>query len=184
MSQRFDLYAARADEVFRTGEVVTLDSIDGFYDQYFEAVAAGDTIRFVVLVGGPSEFPGSADEVQRMTFVTARVVRGGAVAGEVLIESVSTLGEWVRSIELQAEPPSLLEAHEQIAPLARIIAAAHRDGVGFWWSAARHWTHLDETSAVLAITHAGRLRVVVLRTNASSSWVAEVEWPVIGRPFE
>lgn len=178
MSEAFDLYAARADEVFRPGEVVTLDSIDGFYDQYFEAVTPGDTIRFVVLVGGPAEFPRSSDEVQRMAFVTARVVLGGAVDGEVLVESVSTLGEWVRWVELRAEPISRVEAQAQIPSLASTIAAASRDGVGLWRSPALYWKHLDETSAVLAFTHTERVRVVVLRTNASSSWVAEIEGTV------
>ena len=174
MSQRFDLYSARADEVFRAGDVVTLDSIDGFYDQYFDAVAPGDMIRFVVLVGGPFEFPGSAEEVERMTFVTARVVRGGAVAGDVLIESVSTLGEWIRSVELQTEPISGLEAQGPIPSLEHTLAAARLHGVGFWRSPERNWKRLDETSAVLVITHARHLRVVVLRTNASSSWAAEI----------
>jgi hypothetical protein len=175
MSEPFDLYVARADEVFRPGETVTLDSIDGFYDQYFDAVTRADRIRFVVLVGGPSELPRSPVEAQRMPFVTARVIRGGAVGGDVLVESVSTLGDWVRSLELRSEPIARLEARGQRHLLASTIAAARRDGVGFWKSPARSWKHLDETSAVLAIHHTDRLRVVMLTTNASSSWVAEVE---------
>lgn len=174
MSERFDLYCARAGEAFRAGETVTLDGVDGFHDQYFEARTPGDPIRFVVLDGGPSAFPGSPDEVQGMAFVTARVVRGDAAAGDVRIESVSTLGEWVRSVALSAEPLSRLETREQVPQLASTIAAARRDGVGFWRGPARYWRRPDETSAVLAIRHAERLRIVVVRTNASWSWVAEV----------
>jgi hypothetical protein len=175
MSERFDMYSARPDEVFHRGDVMTLDGIDGFYDQYFEAAAPGEAIRFVVLVNGPSAFPASSDETQRMTFVTARVLRSDVIAGDVLVESVSTLGEWMRSVELPVEPVSNLGAQEEISQLTSTIAAARRDGIGFWRSGARYWRRLDETSAILAVSHAERLRVVVLRTNASWSWVAEVD---------
>jgi hypothetical protein len=62
MSQRFDLYSARADEVFQPGEVVTLDGLDGFHDQYIDAATPGDAIRFPGLKRLGEQFSPSASK--------------------------------------------------------------------------------------------------------------------------
>ena len=57
MAEAFDVYCAISAPTFRAHEVVTLDGIDGFFDQYFEVVRPGQIIRFAVLPGGPSKMP-------------------------------------------------------------------------------------------------------------------------------
>jgi len=46
MAAEFDVYCATSALQFHEHAVVTLDGIDGFFDQYFEAVLPGQIIRF------------------------------------------------------------------------------------------------------------------------------------------
>ena len=108
MGERFDVYCATSAAHFRERAVVALDGIDGFFDQYFEAVRPGDLIRFAVLHGGPSSVPASIRELDALPFVIARVERCRATEGDVEILSLSTLGQWSRAVQLSTQPMSEL----------------------------------------------------------------------------
>ena len=177
MGESFELYCAASAEPFREGAVVTLDGIDGFFDQYFEAARPGHTIRFAVLVGDPSDVPHSFRELEAMPFVTARVERCDALGGDVEVLSRTTLGAWCRSIELSTESPDALQSQVPDAPLHEVVVQASRDGSAYWRSGVTSWRSLGETSAVGAFRDDSAIRVVVIRTNAVPALVARVHPP-------
>ena len=177
MGESFDLYCIASAEPFREGTVVTLDGIDGFFDQYFEAARPGQTIRFAVLVGNPSDVPHSMRELEAMPFVTARVERCDALGGDVEVLSRTTLGAWCRSIELSTQSPTELRFQVPDAPLHELVAQASRDGSAYWRSGVESWRSLNETSAVGAFRDGSAVRVVVIRTSAVPAFVARVHPP-------
>jgi hypothetical protein len=172
--EEFDLYCADSADVFVPGAVVTLDGIDGFFDQYFDGITVGTTIRFVI-VRGPSGMPASAEAAERLPFVIARVLRPGDIDGDVEVLSVATFGEWIRS--MSPSPVTIEEVGAQVrdAPVARLVKKAVLQGTALWRSGARHWRDLSETSLVLALQIGARVRVAVLRTNGGAGFVADVE---------
>ncbi len=178
MGEPFDLYCAASAEPFREGAVVTLDGIDGFFDQYFEAARPGETIRFAVLVGNPSDVPHSIRELEAMPFVTARVVRCDAVGGDVEVLSRTTLGDWCRSIELATQSPTELQSQVPDAPIHELAVQASRDGSAYWRSGVTYWRSLDETSAVGAFLDDSAIRVIVIHTNSVPALVARVNPPI------
>jgi hypothetical protein len=172
--EEFDLYCADSPDAFVPGAVVTLDGIDGFFDQYFDGIKAGHTIRFVV-VRGPSGIPLSVQAAERLPFVTARVLRPGDIDGDVEVLSVATFGDWIRSVS--PSPVTIEEVRAQVrdAPVARLLRKAALHETALWRSGARHWRDLSETSLVLALRIGARVRVAVLRTNGGAGFVADVE---------
>jgi hypothetical protein len=174
MIEEFDLYCADSAGAFVPGAVVTLDGIDGFFDQYFDAIEAGHTIRFVI-VGGPSGIPSSVEAAEALPFVTARVLRAGDIDGDVEVLSVVTFGDWIRSVS--SAPVTIEDVRAQVrdAPVARLVKKAASQGTALWRSGARHWRDLAETSLVLALRIGARVRVAVLRTNGGAGFVADVE---------
>lgn len=178
MGEPFDLYCTASAELFRKGAIVTLDGIDGFFDQYFEAARPGDTIRFAVLVGNPSDVPHSIRELEAMPFVTARVERCDARGGDVEVLSRTTLGDWCRSIELATQSPTELQMQVHDAPVDELVAQASRDGSAYRRSGVKYWRPLDETSAVGAFRDGSAVRVIVIHTNGVPAFVARATPPI------
>jgi hypothetical protein len=174
--EEFDLYCADSAVAFVPGAVVTLDGIDGFFDQYFDGIKAGHTIRFVV-VRGPSGIPLSVEAAERLPFVTARVLRPGDIDGDVEVLSVATFGGWIRSVPPSSMPIEEIQAQVRDAPVARLVKKAASQGTAFWRSGARYWRDLSETSLVLALRMGSRVRVAVLRTNGGAGFVADAAVP-------
>jgi hypothetical protein len=172
--EEFDLYCADSAEAFVPGAAVSLDGIDGFFDQYFDAIEAGHTIRFVV-VRGPAGIPLSVEAAERLPFVTARVLRPRDIDGDVEVLSVAPFGDWIRSVSLSSVTIEEVRAQVRDAPVARLVKKAALQGTALWRSGARHWRDLSETSLVLAFRIGSRVRVAVLRTNGGAGFVAEVE---------
>jgi hypothetical protein len=177
MGEPFDLYCTASAEAFREGVVVTLDGIDGFFDQYFEAARPGQTIRFAVLVGDPSDVPHSLRELEAMPFVTARVQRCDPLGGDVEVLSRTTLGAWCRAIELSTQSPAEVQLQVSDAPLHELVVQASRNGSAYWRSGVESWLSLDETSAVGAFRDDSAVRVIVIRTSAVPALVARVHPP-------
>jgi hypothetical protein len=172
--ETFDLYCAPSAEPFREGAVLTLDGIDGFFDQYFQDMATGTVIRFVVLVGGLSGVPRSIGELYSMPFVTARVDRSDEVSGDVEVLSRTTLGEWCHTLELI--PVSVGDLPQELpgAPIRRSVAQASRKDSAFWRSGAKYWTSISDTSAVASVKEESGILVIVLKTHGVPSLVARV----------
>jgi len=174
MAEEFDVYCATSALQFHEHAVVTLDGIDGFFDQYFEAVLPGQIIRFAVLPGGPSKMPGSMEGLHETPFVMARVERCDVTGGDVEVLSVSTLGDWSRSVSLTSQPLETVQLEVRDAPLAGLVARAARDGSAYWRSGVAYWRSLHETTAVAALRDASGVRVTVIYTNAVPGLVAQV----------
>lgn len=170
----FDLFCAPSAAPFREGAVVTLDGIDGFFDQYFDAVRPGEMLRFAVLAGGVKAVPDSLQGLEAMPFVRACVKRCDEAEGEVEVLSLSTLGEWSRSLELSPQPLAALQRECQV-PLFPLVDRATRYGTAYWSGGATRWRSLGETSAIGAFQEASGVRVVVIRTHAVPGLVAQVE---------
>lgn len=170
----FDLYCAPSAAPFREGAVITLDGIDGFFDQYFDAVRPGEIIRFAVLAGGVKAVPDSLQGLEAMPFVRACVKRCDATEGEVEVRSLSTLGEWSRSLQLRPQPLAALQRECQV-PLFPLVDRAARDGTAYWSSGATRWRSLGDTTAIGAFQEASGVRVVVIRTYAVPGLVAQVD---------
>lgn len=177
MGEPFDLYCAASAAPFREGAVVTLDGIDGFFDQYFDGVRPGETIRFAVLVGNPSDVPHSLQGLNAMPFVTARVESGDALGGDVEVLSLTTLGQWCRSVELTTQSLTELQLQVPDAPLHDLVVQASRDGSAYWRSGVRYWRSLDETTAIGAFRDDSAIRVIVIHTNGVPALAARVNPP-------
>ena len=175
VAEAFDVYCATSAVQFREHAVVTLDGIDGFFDQYFEAVRPGQIIRFAVLPGGPSQVPASMEGLHAMPFVTARVERCERTGGDVEVLSVCALGEWSRSASLTSQPLETVQLELPDAPLADVVAQAAQDGSAYWRSGVAYWRSLNETTAVAAMRDTSGVRVIVIRTNGVPGFVAHVK---------
>ena len=176
MSAEFDVYCLQP-HTLSVGAVITLNGVDGFFDQYFSALEPGKVIRFVILAGGPSAFPKTASQLEALPFIEAQVRRCDVTDGEVEILSCTSLGKWLRSLDLDSMSSMQLQMLAPDAPIVELLARTSREGEAYWTRGTRYWRKLDETTAVL--THADRpgTRAVVIRTNATPALVTRVEPP-------
>jgi hypothetical protein len=171
--EEFDLYCAASADAFVPGAVVTLDGIDGFFDQHFDGIKPGTTIRFVI-VRGPSGIPLSTEAAEGLPFVTAVVLQSSEIDGDVEVVSVATFGGWMRSLSPSPVTIEEIEAQVQDAPVAGLVKEAALHEKAFWRSGARYWRNLSETSLVWAVRVGPRVRLAVLRTNGGAGFIADV----------
>jgi hypothetical protein len=174
MSVEFDVYCLQPHSL-SVGAVITLDGVDGFFDQYFDGLEPGELLRFVVLAGGPSAIPETAAQLELLPFIEARVRRCDATDGEVEILTCTNLGKWLRSLELDSMPSKQLQVLVPDAPIVELLSRASREGEAYWKRGARYWRKLDETTAVLAHASQSGTRVVLIRTNGTPALVTRVE---------
>ena len=175
IGEPFDLYCAPSAAPFREGAVITLDGIDGFFDQYFDAIRPGEIIRFAVLAGGVKAVPDSLQGLEAMPFVRARVKRCDETEGEVEVLSLSTLGAWSRSLQLSPQPLAALQQECPQIPLHPLVDRAVHYGTAYWSSGTTRWRSSADTTAIGAFQETPGVRVVVIRTHAVPGLVAQVE---------
>jgi hypothetical protein len=175
VSETFDLYCSPRERGFRPGQTVTLDGVDGFFDQYFQGVHPGDTVRFAVVVAGPEGIPTSVGALESIPFVTARVLRSGDIVGEVEILSSVPFVDWMRSLTLDPEPLEALQAELSAVPLSQLVEMSARTGAALWATNERRWRTASDISMVYVERRTPGLRIAVMRTNASPGFVTHVE---------
>jgi hypothetical protein len=169
----FDLYSSSyapltADQL-RPGQRLSLDGIDGFYDQYFEGRKPGEVIDFLVwpyVLATPAI---AAEELATLPLVSAAVVEADTLGGTVEVIRVHPFGAWLRTLPPQSEVSiAELEATTK-APVAALIAEASRAGSSAWKSNPRGWEILRQVTAVyFSRLSPDRLRVAVLRKHGAA----------------
>jgi hypothetical protein len=174
----FDLYstsnAPLTPDQLRPGQRLSLDGIDGFYDQYFEGRKRGEVIDFLVwpyVLATPAI---AAEELATLPLVSAEVVEADALGGTVDVIRVHPFGAWLRALPPQSEVPiDELEATTK-APVAALVAEASRAGSSAWKSNPRGWEILHQVTAVYFVqVSPERLRAAVLRKHGAAS-VADI----------
>ena len=174
MSAEFDLYCLPIDSL-EVGSVVTLDGVDGFFDQYFDSCRPGDAIRFLVLGDGLASTPESASKLDALPLVEGRVTRCGPADGAVEILRVTSFGKWLRSVPVESISAGQIEALCPGVPVSDLIDRAAREGTAYWRSGAPNWRSLAATTAVLVCSDSSRTRLAVIRTNGAPGVVAGIE---------
>ena len=176
----FDLYCASADagaESFsrrQPGDIIDLDGIDGFFDEYFGSLKNGDVIRFVS--SGPlASWPTNLQGMLELPFVSAEIVENHEVRARARLIEISTLGDWSRSREEPATPLSQLSFPIPIPiDLPALLREAQPSGSSYWYSAAKFWRSLSEVTAVGALAGRASTSLWILTTNAMPNYFGRV----------
>jgi hypothetical protein len=186
----FDLYMQPiANGSARPGDVVELDGIDGFFDQYFEGREVGGIIRFAS-VSAPDKWPKGVEAMLELPFFSAEIVENYDVSGRVRLREVSTLGEW--SLSRDEQPTGLEQLSFPVrmpAELASIVQQALTCGSAYWTTRrvartvprisphsrdVHYWPSLSEVTAIGALGGVDSLGLWVLTTNALPNYFARV----------
>jgi len=171
----FDLYA-RADGLSRRapGDIVELDGIDGFFDQYFAGLKTGDSIQFVHL-GFPFQRPTDLHALLKLPFFRAEVVENHYDWARARLIQISTLGDWSL---LQNEPPSPVSEVrfpvQMPTDVTALIRQAQTSGSACWHSGAQYWRSLSEVTAIGALAGVDSTGLWVLTTYAARSYYTRV----------
>ena len=177
----FDLYAhsgagsgAERSAFHAPGDVVELDGIDGFFDQYFEGRREREIIHFVS-VGSPGEWPTHLRAWLELPFFSAEIVENGHHWARAQLCEVSRLGEWSLSRDEPPVPLSQLSFPFAIPPNLHALAReAQTSGSAYWHSDAQHRRSLSEVTAIGALPGIDSTALWVFTTNAVPSYFARV----------
>jgi hypothetical protein len=170
----FDLYSDLDGlSGHKSGDMVELDGIDGFFDQYFAGRKEGATIQFVCMK--PRNSPTNVQQLLDLPFFTAEIVEDHYDWARARLNEISKLGDWSLG---HCEPPSLLDQLSFPVPLptdlAALIFQAQTSRSAFWHSSAQHRHSLNDVTAIGALADADNTALWILTTNATPSYFARV----------
>ena len=178
----FDFYYAGAGagaenfSLGQPGEIVDLDGIDGFFDEYFSSRKIGDVIRFVSS-GPPASWPTNLQSMLELPFVSAEIVENHGLWARARVLQISTLGGWSLGHEDPATPLSQLSFPIPMPfDLAALSREAQSSGSAYWFSAAKYWRSLSEVTAVGAMAGEASTSLWILTTNAMPNYFARVNF--------
>ena len=173
----FDLYPkaiADGSSHRASGDVVDLEGIDGFFDEYFAGRENGDIIHFVN-TAPPGEWPTQFPALVDLPFFSAQIVENNYDWARVRLLEISTLGDWSLSRDERPGPLNQLSLPVTMpTDLVALIEQAQRRGFAYWHSGAEHWRSLSEVTAIGVLAGDDSLGLWVLTTNAAPSYFARV----------
>lgn len=152
-----------------------LDGIDGFFDQFFEIcrLTKQETIRFLILSDGLTSIPKDIKLFRNMPIIEAKIIENRGLSAVVSIISKSSLFHWASNVPL-SELEEVYTLPEQLHPASELIYEAKIHGQALWVSKDKYWKNLDDVSAKYIFKTHETLRYIVIRTNATPSYLGAI----------